>query len=628
MFRIRRVFDNLLPANHDAVEQVQQILRDQFPELAKYDIDKIPELLLNPLKHQFRSILYVAEDQHGRIKGFALISHDPQLKFCYLDYISAARNITGGGIGGALYEHVREEALSLGVHGIFFECLPDDPALCKDPATLKQNRARLKFYEEYQAYPITGTAYETPVKPEDDNPPYLVFDRLGQEQQLPAADGQRIVRAILERRYGHLCSREYIDQVVASFRDDPVQLRAPRYLAKEQQQALHPLTGKLTRIALAVNDRHDIHHIRERGYVESPVRVRSILKELDKLDCFEKIPLAEYPEKHIRAVHCDDYFNYFKRMCQTLEPGKSVYPYVFPIRNAARPPKEMAVRAGYYCIDTFTPLNQNAWHAAKRAVDCALACADQLLEGRKLAYALVRPPGHHAEYNAFGGFCYFNSAAVAAHYLSRYGKVAILDIDYHHGNGQQSIFYRRSDVLTVSLHGHPRFAYPYFSGFAEETGEDEGAGYNLNLPLGEELTPEQYHAQLRKTLKKLSAYRPMYLIVCLGLDTAKGDPTGTWSLTARDFSLIGQLLGDLKLPTLVVQEGGYKNRSLGINARHFFSGLWEGCFGKMAYRSGFSETDRQPAVAQSQDQGSADADGQIKSQHPLAEHGDEQGHHR
>ncbi len=578
MFRIRRVFDDLLPVNRQAVAQVQQILRDQFPQLAKYDVDKIPELLLNPLKHKFRSIVYVAEDPHDLIQGFALLSHDAQLKFCYLDYISAAKNITGGGIGGALYEHLREEALSLGVHGIFFECLPDDPLLCKDPETLKQNRARLKFYEGYRAYPIAGTAYETPVKPEDDNPPYLVFDPLGQEQPLAAAEAGKIVRAILERRYGHLCTKDYIDRVVASFVDDPIRLRAPKYLKAEQLAKLYPVTGKLKRIALAVNDRHDIHHVRERGYVESPVRIRSILKELDKLDIFEKISVADYPEKHIRAVHSADYINYFKRMCQTLEPGKSVYPYVFPIRNAARPPKEMAVRAGYYCIDTFTPLNPNAWSAAKRAVDCALSCADQLLEGRRLAYALVRPPGHHAEYNAFGGFCYFNSAAVAANYLSRFGRVAILDIDYHHGNGQQTIFYQRSDVLTVSLHGHPRFAYPYFCGFEEETGDAEGAGYNLNLPLAEQLDAEQYLKALQKALRRIARYKPVYLVICLGLDTAKGDPTGTWSHVAKDFARIGQQLGQLQLPTLVMQEGGYKNRSLGVNARHFFGGLWNGHF--------------------------------------------------
>jgi acetoin utilization deacetylase AcuC-like enzyme/GNAT superfamily N-acetyltransferase len=578
VFRIRRVFDNLSPANYDTVEQVQEILREQFPLLLPRDVDKIPELLLNPLKHRFRAIVYVAENQKGRVLGFALLSHDAQLDFCYLDYISTARKDIGGGIGGALYEHLREEALSLGVKGIFFECLPDDPALCSDSEVLKQNRARLKFYEKYEAYPIVGTAYETPLIADDDNPPYLVVDRLGQQRPVAAEDGRKIVKAILERRYGHLCSHDYIDHVVASFDEDPLRLRKPRYCENVLPVKQYSLTGRLSKIALAVNDRHDIHVIRERGYVESPVRVKSILKELDKLSIFEKISLVEYPEKHIRAIHGAGYFNYFKRMCQLLEPGKSVYPYVFPIRNVARPPKEMAVRAGYYCIDTFTPLNQNAWLAAKRAVDCTLSCADQLLEGRKLAYALVRPPGHHAEATAFGGFCYFNSAAAAAHYLSAYGKVAMLDIDYHHGNGQQSIFYQRRDVFTVSLHGHPRFAYPYFSGFSDEVGAEEGRGFNLNMPLPEDLNGTQYLTYLEKALKKIVGFSPRYLIVCLGLDTAKGDPTGTWSLTATDFTAVGEHIGALGLPTLVAQEGGYKNRTLGINARHFFSGLWDARF--------------------------------------------------
>ncbi len=576
MFRIRRIFDDALPANRDAVVQVQVILKDQFPQLAAADIDKIPDLLRNPLKHRFRSILYVAEDQKGTVRGFALLSHDPALKFCYLDYISAARKTTGGGIGGALYEHLREESLFLGVAGIFFECLPDDPALCSDPEILKQNRARLRFYEKYGACPLVGTAYETPVKPGDDNPPYLVFDNLGQAAPLQPAQGQAIVRAILERRYGHLCPKDYIERVVASFVDDPIRMRPPRYVKKEVPAEVPSATGRFRRIALAVNDRHDIHHVRERGYVESPVRIRSILKELEKLPIFERVEIGEYSEKHIRAVHDPEYIEYFRRVCKTLEPGKSVYPYVFPIRNAARRPKEMAVRAGYYCIDTFTPLNQNAWNAARRAVDCALTCADRLLEGYRLAYALVRPPGHHAEYRTFGGFCYFNNAAAAAHYLSGYGKVAILDIDYHHGNGQQEIFYGRSDVLTVSIHGHPKFAYPYFSGFDDETGEGEGLGFNRNYPLPEQIDSEQYLKTLERALKKITAFAPRYLVVCLGLDTAKGDPTGTWGLSAKDFTALGKRIGQIQLPTLVAQEGGYRNRVLGVNARHFLSGLWSG----------------------------------------------------
>ena len=545
MFRIRRIHDNLLQVNQAAIPQVEKILEDQFPLLAKSDVEKIPELLRNPVKQGFRSILYVAEDARQRVQGFALISHEPDLHFCYLDYISAARRTTGGGIGGALYEHIREEATTMGVIGIFFECLPDDPALCKDPETLKQNQARLRFYEKYGAFPIIGTAYETPLKPDDDNPPYLVFDALGQTEPLSSTQARLIVRAILERRYGDLCSPEYISKVVDSITDDPVRLRAPCYHKKVSGET-RPSITRSQRIALVVNESHEIHHVRERGYVESPVRVKSILRELEKTELFQRHPPRTYSERFLFSTHDRDYVEYFRQVCRNLPAGQSLYPYVFPIRNTARPPKELAVRAGYFCIDTFTPLNVNAWKAAKGAVDCTLTAATSILEGYRLAYALVRPPGHHAERRAFGGFCYFNNAAIAAQMLSDFGRVAILDIDYHHGNGQQVIFYQRSDVLTVSIHGHPRFAYPYFSGFEDEIGEGEGADFNMNLPLPEQLTSEQYLAALSKAIKRVNRFQPDHLVVCVGFDTAKGDPTGTWGLSGADFSQIGQAIGRMQ----------------------------------------------------------------------------------
>ncbi len=573
MFRIRRVHDAARPLNLAAIDQVRKILREQFPLLAERDVDKIPDLLENPLKHGFRSILYVAEDARPAVRGFALLSHEPNLQFCYLDYLSAAKGGTSGGIGGALYQLVRDEAEALGAFGIFFECLPDEPALCHDPAILKENQARLKFYEQFGALPIVGTAYETPVKPDDDNPPYLVFDPLGPDRPLPREAARQAVRAILAHRYAHLCPAEYIDKVVASFVDDPVRLRPPRY-RKPAIMAAAPVPGaRRQRIALVVNDRHAIHHVQERGYVESPVRVQAILRELERTSLFAPHPCRNYSERFLTTVHDRDYVAYFKKVCDTLGDRTSVYPYVFPLRNAARPPKELAVRAGYYCIDTFTPLNRNAWLAAKRAVDCTLTAAELLLEGYRAAYALVRPPGHHAEKRAFGGFCYFNNAAIAAQMLSAFGTVAILDIDYHHGNGQQVIFYQRSDVLTVSLHGHPRFAYPYFSGFEDETGEGEGHGCNLNLPLPEQLDGAHYREALEKALRRIVRFAPRTLVVCLGLDTAKGDPTGTWSLAARDFESVGRMIGQLALPTLLVQEGGYRTRAIGVNARSFFTGF-------------------------------------------------------
>jgi len=529
------------------------------------------------MKYRFRAILFVAEGAKDSVLGFALLFHEPVLKFCYLDYISAEKLKTGGGIGGALYQRIREEALDLDTIGIFFECLPDDPRLSPDPEIRKQNAARLRFYERFGARPVINTAYETPLNPGGTNPPYLVYDDLGQKEGLPRDRAQEIVRAILERKYKGVCPPDYNEMILESFQDDPVRLREPKYV-KKAPVPIPRATPADKRIVLVINDRHYIHHIEERGYVESPVRIDTIMEELNKTDLFQKVPVHHFSEKHIKSVHDPEYVDYFERVCAGMDPETSIYPYVFPIRNRARPPKELPVRAGYYCIDTFTPMNGNAYLAAKRAVDCSLTAARQLLEGYRLAYALVRPPGHHAEPSCFGGFCYFNSNAVAANHLSEYGKVAILDIDYHHGNGQQEIFYDRSDVLTISLHGHPNIAYPYFSGFVNEKGRADGTGYNVNYPLPENTSSEEYRETLRQALKRIERFDPDFLVVALGLDTAKEDPTGSWSLVDKDFESIGEMIGLLRLPTLVVQEGGYDVRVLGINARHFFMGLWSGSY--------------------------------------------------
>lgn len=572
MLKIRRVYDDVLPINQQMLKQVREILRVQFDDVSEDEIALIGEKLRNPFKHRFHTILLVAENLRRRVQGFAMLLHEPEIGFCYLDWIALAGGKTGGGLGSALYDRVRSEAVALNAKGLFFECLPDDPQGCENEALIKQNRSRLRFYERYGARPVIRTGYEMPIHPEDNCMPHLVYDGLNITQSLRKDFARKVVRAVLERKYASYCPPKYVEKVVASFRDDPVHLRPFRYMKPEAVRT--EVNGRsLEQIALVVNDRHDIHHVQDRGYVEAPVRVRTILKALEPTGLFALSQPRTFSSKHISAVHDTDLVNYLRKACEEMPEGKSLYPYIFPIRNKTRPPKEPSVLSGYYCIDTFTPINRNAYKAARRAVDCSLTAATEILAGRRLAYALIRPPGHHAERNAFGGFCYFNNSAVAAHHLSGHGRVAILDIDYHHGNGQQDIFYRRSDVLTISIHGHPKFAYPYFTGFDDERGEGEGEGFNCNMPLPESVDGEQYRKTLAKAIVRIKAFKPQFLLVALGLDTAKGDPTGTWQLLAKDFEANGRMIGELGLPTLVIQEGGYRNRTLGTNCMNFFKGL-------------------------------------------------------
>jgi len=572
MFRIRRIYDDTLPLNRDTLKQVKAILRTRFSSIPEEEIEGLGDRLRNPFRSRFRSILLAAENMRGRVLGFALLLHEPEMEFCYLDWIATLKGGTGGGIGGALYEGVRREASVLKAEGLFFECLPDDETLCGDQALLKENRARLRFYERYGARPIVRTAYETPVKEGDTCMPHLVYDGLDRTRRPGAHFMKQVVRAILERKYEEYCPPEYVEKVVESFTDSPIVLREFRYV--RPQAVRSKVEGSaVERIALVMNDHHGVHHVHERGYVESPVRIKSITEELEKSGLFDPLPTKSFSDRYLYSVHDRDFCVWLKKACIGTAEGKSLYPYVFPIRNKTRPPRELSVLAGYYCIDTFTPINNRAYPAARRAVDCALTAARWLVGGGRIAYALVRPPGHHAERRSFGGFCYFNNSAAAANYLSAYGRVAILDIDYHHGNGQQDIFYRRSDVLTVSIHGNPRFAYPYFSGFSEERGEGDGEGFNLNLPLPEQMDGEKYRAALGRALRRIEVFEPDFLVVALGLDTAKSDPTGTWSLRARDYEQNGRMIGALGLPVAVIQEGGYRTRTLGVNARNFFSGL-------------------------------------------------------
>lgn len=572
MFRIRKLYDTVSIANRESVSQVLEILRVQFPKARKEDFEKIPQQLHDPLKYRYRSILFVAEDGKGKVRGFAMLLHLPDLQIGCLELISAAPGRTGGGVGGILYERVRDEARSLNLKGLFFECSVDDPDVITDPAVLAQNRARMKFYERLGIRPIINNVYASPIHPGDQDLYYLMLDDLGREISMELKAVRQAVQAILDRKYGHLIPESQIREVMESFCDDPVIVRERRYTKKNKSPVSVPEPSVYC-IPLIVNEGHDIHHVKTRGYVEAPVRIATILQEIEKSGLFIRTPPRHTGEKALYAVHDSRFVDYLRKVCADLPEGKSIYPIIFPAHNQRRPPKDLELQVGYYCTDTFTPLNRNAWLAARGAVDCAVTGAELVAGGAPLAYALVRPPGHHAERGSYGGFCYLNSSAVAAQFLSRFGRVAVLDVDFHHGNGTQDIFYNRCDVFTVSIHGNPRVAYPHFAGFADETGEGDGVGFNLNLPLPETITPERYRETLHKALAAIRKFKPDFLVLALGLDTAKADPTGTWTLVAEDFRLNGEMIGTLKTPALIVQEGGYRTRTLGLNARRFFEGL-------------------------------------------------------
>ena len=569
MFRIRKIHDDTSVANRNAIDQVQAIIRQQFPTARVEDLEKIPLQLQDPVKYQYRSVLFVADDNAGRVKGFAVLLHLADIGFTYLELISTAPRTAGGGIGGVLYEYLREESVNLKAKGLFFECSIDDPSRIRNPEILKQNKQRMLFYERYGARPILNSVYDSPVKPGDEDLYYLMYDPLDTHAPLSLALTRQVVHAILNRKYHDVITPVLMQEVIESFRDDPVVLRPPLYKKPPIAVKKHVQAS----IGLVVNAKHAIHHVVDKGYLESPIRLPQILKEIEKTGMFQRVEPRKTPIALLRRIHDPEYLAFLKAVCRQLPADKSIYPSVFPGRNCFRKSRDIEVQLGCFCTDTMTPLNRNAYLAAIGAVDCAVTAAELLLEDFTLSYALLRPPGHHAEWSKFGGFCYFNSTAAAGEYLSDYGKVAILDIDFHHGNGTQDIFYERPDVLTLSIHGDPAYAYPYFTGFSNEIGAGTGKGYNVNVPLPEHCTVLQYHQSLAKMLKRIQAFKPDFLVVALGLDTAKADPTGSWTLVAGDFETNGRMIGALNLPTLVVQEGGYRTRTLGVNARHFFEGL-------------------------------------------------------
>jgi acetoin utilization deacetylase AcuC-like enzyme len=252
-------------------------------------------------------------------------------------------------------------------------------------------------------------------------------------------------------------------------------------------------------------------------------------------------------------------------------------PLIWPTRTLRndRIPEAIDGKLSYFALDAGTPIMSGTWSAITAAADVAVTAADLIVAGDPHAFALCRPPGHHAARDVFGGYCFFNNAAIAAQRLrdKGYGTVAILDVDYHHGNGTQSIFYDRSDVVFASLHGDPRHEYPYFLGYDDETGAGEGAGANRNFPLPHGTGWDTYQPALRSAIDFLLAHRPDALVVSLGVDTYKADPISQFLLDHEHFTEIGSMIGAMGLPTVVVFEGGYAVQEIGINAVNVLEGI-------------------------------------------------------
>jgi len=282
-------------------------------------------------------------------------------------------------------------------------------------------------------------------------------------------------------------------------------------------------------------------------YAERASRIDSILDGCRRVNIPVQASNDKISLKELRSLHGEHYLRYLQSKCDGVAEDAQLMPSVF-------------------VNDTYTPLTHHTYEAARHAAGLAVSAAEMIASGmQSTVYALCRPPGHHAEQNAMMGYCYFNNAALAAQRLTSQGKkVAILDIDYHHGNGTQHLFYDRSDVLYVSIHADPAVAFPYGSGYQDERGVREGLGYTHNFPLTRVTTPQQYMATVDKATAIVNKFEPDFLVLSLGFDTYKDDPIGGLGLDERDYVAMGSRIADaLAYPTVIVQEGGYNVEMLG-----------------------------------------------------------------
>lgn len=309
-------------------------------------------------------------------------------------------------------------------------------------------------------------------------------------------------------------------------------------------------------------------------YLENTDRMDRILEALNKTDWAEICEPRNFGLEPVYAVHDLEYID-FLRSCWTewlaSEPKdpSTLLPATFALRRHPQKPTGLLGRAGYYLMDLSACIVEGTYSAALASANCALSAAESIADGELMAFALCRPPGHHAGKDYAGGYCFINNACVAANWLSATGKVAVLDVDYHCGNGTQDIFYERDDVLTISIHADPNFEYPHYWGFEKETGSGAGLGFHKNFPLQKGTDDARYLSVLDEALSTIGNFEPAYLVVSAGMDIYADDPLGTIKVTTQGIGEIGKRIASLGLPTVVVMEGGYANDMLGRNILAF-----------------------------------------------------------
>ncbi|MEM6942785.1 MAG: histone deacetylase family protein [Pseudomonadota bacterium] len=313
---------------------------------------------------------------------------------------------------------------------------------------------------------------------------------------------------------------------------------------------------------------------------ECPERVEFILGRLREVRLGEVHPPEAQDDRIIRAIHHGDYLDFlasaWKDWVAAGMEGEAI-PTVWPSRRMPRQvvPPFIDGKLGWYALAGETSISEGTWEAARASADVALTAAGLVSGGARTAFALCRPPGHHAAQDMYGGYCFLNNAAIAAEAMRDAGaaQVAILDVDFHHGNGTQAIFYDRSDVFFASLHGDPLEAFPHYLGGADEIGEGAGEGFNANYPLPRGTDWAPWSTAMEDALHRIAGFGAEALVISLGVDTFKEDPISFFRLESGEFTRMGERIAAAGLPTLFVMEGGYAVAEIGINTVNVLTGF-------------------------------------------------------